>query len=228
MCGRYNLTLSPAELQEFFDLCRDLEFEREWKPRFNIAPTQSIVAIRFDEESGPGTPGLMRWGLVPRWARDIKARPQPFNARAEGVATSRMFAPLLTSKRCLIPATGFYEWRKLDSQTKQPYHIHQANDEPFAFAGLWDEWKHDGQILESCTVLTTAANDVMRPIHDRMPVIVEREWYDRWLDPHGQSDKLLKELIGEANQHAWELTEVSTFVNNARNESPQCVVAVDT
>ncbi len=223
MCGRYNLALSPAELQEFFDLFRDLEFDREWKPRYNIAPTQRVVAIRFDEETGPRTPVLMRWGLIPRWAKDIKAQPQPINARVEGVIESKMFKPLLERKRCLIPATGFYEWQKLGSSTKQPYHIHRPDHQPFAFAGLWDTWKHDDQQIDSCTIITTAANSVMEPVHNRMPVIVPDDSFDYWLAPLSSARKVLDRIQSEANQINLETTAVSTLVNNVRNDSPGCI-----
>ncbi len=223
MCGRYNLTLSPTELQEFFDLFRDLEFEREWKPRYNIAPTQTVVAIRFDEETGPRTLVLMRWGLIPRWAKDTKAKPQPINARAEGVANSKMFSPLLKRKRCLIPASGYYEWQKHDSKTKQPYNIHPPDNQPFAFAGLWDCWERVDQQIESCTIITTAANEAMAPIHNRMPVIVDPESYDQWLDPLSNGDDVLASLLPAADTVELETTAVSTIVNNARNETADCV-----
>lgn len=227
MCGRYNLTLSPSELQEFFDLFRDLDFEQNWKPRYNIAPTQTVAAIRFEEETGPRTPVLIRWGLIPRWARDIKAKPQPINARAEGVATSRMFGPLLKRKRCLIPATGYYEWQRLDSKTKQPFNIHPLEDAPFAFAGLWDSWTHENQSVESCTIITTSANVAMAPIHDRMPLIVEPESYDQWLDPHSQGDTLLPSLQAATNAVELEATAVSNTVNNVRNESADCMTPLE-
>ncbi|MCA9109711.1 MAG: SOS response-associated peptidase [Planctomycetaceae bacterium] len=224
MCGRYNLTLSPVELQEFFDLFRDLEFEREWKPRYNISPTQTVAAIRFDEETGPRTPVLMRWGLIPRWAKDMKAKPQPINARAEGVATSKMFSPLLKSKRCLIPATGFYEWQKTTRKAKQPFHIHGPQNEPFAFAGLWDTSKHDDEHVDSCTIITTTANETMEPIHDRMPMIVAPELFDRWLDPLSRGEIVLSSLLTEDAALELETTAVSTVVNNVRNESPDCLL----
>ena len=224
MCGRYNLTLSPAELQDFFDLFRDREFEQAWRPRYNIAPTQTVVAVRFEEESGPRTPVLMRWGLIPRWAKTIKARPQPINARAEGVATSKMFSPLLKRKRCLIPATGYYEWQKLDSKSKQPFHIHRHGHEPLAFAGLWDTWTRDDQQVESCTIITTAANDAMNPIHERMPLIVNADTYDPWLDPLSSGEAVLSSLVAATEEVDLETTAVSTTVNNVRNETSDCLI----
>ena len=225
MCGRYNLFPSPAELQEFFDLFRDVEFD--WRPRYNIAPTQTVLAIRFDEDAGPRTPHLMRWGLVPRWAKDLKTRPQPINARADGLAKSRMFSPLLKRKRCLIPATGFYEWRKLGPKAKQAYHIHREDKQPFAFAGLWDVWDRGDPPVASCTIITTEADELMQTIHDRMPVILHQDDYDAWLDPLQDDPAKLQPLLQTDESSELRLTPVSSLVNSYKNDSPECVVPDD-
>ena len=161
MCGRYNLTLSPNELQEFFDLFR----EPPWSPRYNIAPTQSVLAIRFDEEATPREPVLLRWGLIPSWAKDETIGSKLINARGETVAEKPSFRAAFKRRRCLIPATGFYEWQKQPGSTKQPYHITTADGRPFAFAGLWERWTKGPSPVETCTIITTAANDDLQAIH---------------------------------------------------------------
>lgn len=179
MCGRYNLRLTPAELQQVFDLFR----EPDWQPRSNICPSQMILGIRFDEAATPREPVLMRWGFLPPWARDRDARPQPINAKAENI-TGRMWGTAFRRHRCLIPATSFYEWQaRPGGGKKQPMDISLETGKPFAFAGLWSRWERGGDPLETCTIITTSANETVEPIHDRMPVILHVEDYDTWIDP---------------------------------------------
>jgi len=189
MCGRYNLRLTPSELQQVFDLFR----EPDWQPRWNICPTQQVLGIRFDEDATPREPVLLRWRFLPSWAKDIKAKPQPINAKAENI-TGRMWGPAFRKQRCLIPATSFYEWKKQPDGKKQPMDIALGDREPFAFAGLWSRWERGEEPIESCTIITTAANDTVAPIHDRMPVILHEADYDRWLDPASPADALSKLL----------------------------------
>lgn len=190
MCGRYNLRLTPAELQQVFDLLR----EPDWQPRSNISPSQRVLGIRFDEEGTPREPVLLKWGFLAPWAKDEKARPQPINARAESI-TGRMWGAALKRHRCLIPATSFYEWQaRPGGGKKQPFDIALDDEEPFAFAGLWSRWERGESPLETCTIITTAANEAVEPIHDRMPVILHRDEYDVWLDPDAKADALTKLL----------------------------------
>jgi putative SOS response-associated peptidase YedK len=190
MCGRYNLRLTPAELQQVFDLFR----EPDWQPRSNISPSQRVLAIRFDEEATPREPVLLKWGFLAPWAKDEKARPQPINARAESI-TGRMWGTALKRHRCLIPATSFYEWQaRPGGGKKQPFDIALEGEEPFAFAGLWSRWERGTSPLETCTIITTSANEAVESIHDRMPVILHKEDYDRWLEPEAKTDPLTKLL----------------------------------
>ena len=185
MCGRYNLRMTPAELQQAFDLFR----EPDWHPRSNIFPSQSILAIRFDESATPREPVRLKWGFLAPWAKDEKARPQPINAKAENI-TGRMWGPAFKRLRCLIPATSFYEWQTQLGGKKRPMDIGVANGDPFAFAGLWSRWDRGEAPIESCTIITTDANETLEPIHHRMPVILHAEDYDRWLDPSSPADEL--------------------------------------
>jgi putative SOS response-associated peptidase YedK len=190
MCGRYNLRLTSAELQQVFDLFR----EPDWQPRSNISPSQMVLGIRFDEEATPREPVLLKWGFLAPWAKDEKARPQPINARAENI-TGRMWGTALKRHRCLIPATSFYEWQaRPGGGKKQPFDIALEDAEPFAFAGLWSRWERGEKPLETCTIITTSANEAVEPIHDRMPVILHRENYDLWLDPEAKTEALTKLL----------------------------------
>jgi putative SOS response-associated peptidase YedK len=185
MCGRYNLRMTPAELQQAFDLFR----QPQWQPRSNICPSQSVLGIRFDEAATPREPVLLRWGFLASWARDEKAKPQPINAKAENI-TGRMWGPAFKRQRCLIPATSFYEWQKQPGGKKQPMDIRVQGDEPFAFAGLWSRWDRGKEPIETCTIITTEANESVEPIHDRMPVILHVEDYECWLDPSSEGDEL--------------------------------------
>jgi putative SOS response-associated peptidase YedK len=190
MCGRYNLRLTPAELRQVFDLFR----EPDWEPRSNICPSQIVLGIRFDEEATPREPILLKWGFLPAWAADRNAKPQPINAKAENI-TGRMWGTALKRQRCLIPATSFYEWQaRPGGGKKQPMDIALKDGEPFAFAGLWSRWDRGDEPLETCTIITTSANDAVEPIHDRMPVILHTDDYDRWLEPGSKPEALTKLL----------------------------------
>lgn len=195
MCGRYNLRMTPAELQQVFELFR----EPEWVPRSNICPSQSVLAIRFDEQATPRESVLLKWGFLATWAKDAKAKPQPINAKAENI-TGRMWGPAFRQQRCLIPATSFYEWQVQPDGKKQPMDIGMSDGSPFAFAGLWSFWEREGSAIESCAIITTNANEAVEPVHSRMPVILQSDDYDLWLDPSGSSDavsRLLKPFDGE-------------------------------
>jgi putative SOS response-associated peptidase YedK len=182
-------------------------------PRFNVAPTQDIPVIR-DTDSGRELT-WMRWGFIPPWAKDPKSGPLLLNARAETASEKPAFRSAFKTARCLIPADGFYEWKKTNGR-KQPYLIHRADGKPFGFAGLWSRWKD----IESCTILTTNANELVRDMHDRMPVILAQSDYATWLNPDSVDlTGLLKPFP------ATEMTAVAVnpIVNNARNEVPECI-----
>jgi putative SOS response-associated peptidase YedK len=216
MCGRYTLRVPGDDLVKAFDLAEvpELPF------RYNIAPTQAVPVVRLD--GADRRLSLVRWGLVPRWAKDTSRAAGLINARSETVEEKPTFRDAFRKRRCLIPADGFYEW-KATAKGKQPFYFQQADGQPFAFAGLWERWHPpEGEPLETCTILTTTANELVAPLHERMPVIVQPSNYADWLDPACPADRL----------HPWlrpfpadDMTAVpvSTRVNNARNEGPECI-----
>jgi putative SOS response-associated peptidase YedK len=211
MCGRYNLRATPKELQEFFNLFREPE---PFPPRYNIAPTQTVIAIR--DMHGRREAGLFRWGLVPVWAKDLKISSSLINARADTVDTKPAFRSAYKRRRCLIPASGFYEWQPGPAKVKQPFHIHRRDDAPLAFAGLWELWDKGEIPIESCSIITTDGNDLMQPIHNRMPVILPRDVWDVWLDPEVEPSSLGQLLKPYAGTDL-DAEAVSTVVNNVRN-----------
>ena len=224
MCGRYTLRVSPAELAEIFAVLNSIE----WSPRYNVAPTQIVPAVRPVRESSGRELALVRWGLIPSWADDPKIGSGLINARAESVATKPAFRSALRKKRCLIPADGFYEWKAIPSQkTKQPYLITVKDQPVFAFAGLWEHWTSpEGQRLDTCTIITTDANELMSSVHDRMPVILDRTDYDRWLNRDCQDPQEVLPLLKPFPSDRMQLVPVSTLVNSPRNDVPECVVPV--
>jgi len=220
MCGRYTLRSNQHQLQDAFPL-----FEiPELPARFNIAPSQNVAAIRV--EAGESKPSFasLRWGLLPYWAKTPKDKPQPINARSEGVATNRMFSKALQTRRCLVLADGYYEWVQA-GEKKQPYYIRLANEKPFAFAGLWNRWesKTEGEVVESCTIMTTEANEMMQKIHHRMPVILPASAYEQWLDPKMQDAGAATQYLLPYNSKEMAAYPVSTRVNNPRNDKPECI-----
>lgn len=220
MCGRFTLTVDPAELQELFGLSEPAP--AALTPRYNIAPTQPVAVIPNRE---PRRLELFQWGLIPSWAKDPKIGNSLINARAETAAEKPAFRAALKRRRCLIPADGFYEWKKT-GKTKTPMYIQMKGGLPFAFAGLWEVWSApDGSTVPTCTILTTTANALVREIHDRMPVILPPEAFGVWLTPGelpvAEAQAWLKPFAAEA------LTArlVSTRVNNPRSEGPELLMS---
>ena len=198
---------------------RDLVF----RPSYNIAPTQLVLAVTND---GQRRAELMRWGLVPFWAKDIKIGYRMINAVGETAATKPAFRAAFKKRRCLILADGFFEWRK-DGKEKIPTYIFLKSREPFAFAGLWETWKSpEGETVKSCTILTTKPNEFMEPIHNRMPVILSGETEALWLDPMTEEPDVLQPLIQPAPAELMESRIVSSLVNSPKNNSPECVVPI--
>lgn len=220
MCGRYNLRVTPQELAAFFDLFREAP---EYPVRYNIAPTQQVVAVQA--EGGQREAALLRWGLIPLWASDLKIGAKMINARAETLLEKPAFKASFKRRRCLIPDSGFYEWKRRSSHDKQPYHIHRNDNTPLAFAGLWGRWDKGEQPIESCTIITTDANPLMRPLHDRMPVILSPDQWNIWLD-NAVPAEAQAELLQPYAKNDLVVEPVSTLVNNARNDSPECVATV--
>lgn len=220
MCGRYQLEADPRELAEALGL-EDLP---ELPARYNIAPTQEVPVVRM-RRSAPDGPEVrrlvtMRWGLVPHFAKDAREGVRAINARAETVDSRPAFRDAFARRRCLVPATGFYEWRRM-GRVKQPYLIRRPDRKPFAFAGLWARWKGGEQPLDTFTIVTTAANARVADVHDRMPVVLAPEDYARWLAPESDPGRL-KALLGPAPDDALELVPVSTRVNDVAADDPEC------
>ena len=215
MCGRYALAVTPEDLEQEFSLIRI-----EWfPPRYNIAPTQPIHVVRA--EKGARAIGLVRWGLVPSWAKNPADLPLFFNARSETAPDKQAFRGPYRHRRCLVPATGFYEWKKAATGRKQPYLARPTARRVIALAGLWDEYADaNGNLLDSATILTTAANADLGPLHDRMPVVIEPADYDRWLGlvPAGKEE--LASLMKPAEPGFFETLAVDPRINSARDDDP--------
>jgi putative SOS response-associated peptidase YedK len=221
MCGRFTLRTPTKAIVEAFGLIDAPDL----KPRFNIAPTQPVAAIRLDPDTGTRQLSMFRWGLIPSWADDPSIGYRMINARAESVAMKPAYRSAFNKGRCLIVADGFYEWKKT-GKNKQPFFVRLKDDEPFAFAGLSEHWHRGDQVIESCAIITTEPNELMEGIHDRMPVILSPEDYELWLEPdfHGQG-KLL-EMLKPYPAEDMEAYPVSTVVNNPRNEVQECIEGV--
>jgi len=225
MCGRYTL-VNLAHLVDLFPWIREAP---EAPPRYNIAPTQPILSV-------PNTDNpkleFFVWGLIPFWAKDPSIGSQMCNARAETLAEKNSYKHALRRRRCLIPADGFYEWKHVPgSKVKQPMYIRMKSGEPFAFAGLWENWNSpDGSQVKSATIITTEPNALVAPIHNRMPVIVRREDYRKWLDPGEKKPEEIGELTALLKPypaHEMEVYPISTRVNSAKNEGAELIERVD-
>ena len=219
MCGRFTLRTPAAVLIRQFGVDVGLQLAL----RYNIAPTQQVPVVRLAEQGRELV--MMRWGLIPSWANDLKIGASLINARAETAAEKPAFRSAMKRRRCLIPADGFYEWRKA-GKTKQPIYIRRADDQPFAFAGLWERWSKQGAPIESCTILTTAANERLKPLHDRMPVILAPNDYEVWLDRQTTEPAKLAYLFEPFPVDELTAYPVNPVVNNARNETPECIQPV--
>ncbi len=223
MCGRFVLMTVGSALAEHFHVAEEPDLE----PRYNIAPTQLVVIVRSEEGGGRRELRLVKWGLIPFWAKDPKIASRLINARSESVAEKPAFRSAFKNRPCLVPADGFYEWKKAEGK-KQPYYFGLADGKPLAFAGLWERWKApEGDVIESCTILTTEANELLQPIHDRMPVILKPEDYDLWLDPKMKKAELVKPLLQPFPQDQMTGYPVSEKVNKADHEGLDCVRPLD-
>jgi putative SOS response-associated peptidase YedK len=224
MCGRYRLSKTEKYLLEHFGVRSREDFE--WKPRYNIAPTDQVPVIRQDKNEPERTISSMRWGLIPYWAKDASMGAKMINARSESLTEKPAFKDAIERRRCLVPADAFYEWKKTSSGTRivrHPFLIRMKNDEAFAFAGIWDRWKSpEGKLVLSVSILTTDANPLVRDVHDRMPVIVPREHYDLWLDPSFRDVKALEEILKPYDEREMEKLPVSNRVNSVKNDDPEC------
>jgi putative SOS response-associated peptidase YedK len=249
MCGRYVAAAPPSEIAKYFGAAAPTETVLE--PSYNVAPTNEVYAVveRNDER----VLDHFRWGLVPLWAKDLAIGSKMINARAEGIATKNAYRHAFRKQRCIIPADGFYEWKVVegaeprsaggrsgrDSRSaggrsgrvpKQPMYIHRVDGEPLAFAGLWETWRgpdRDGDPLYTCTIITTTANETMAPVHDRMPVILPPDLWDKWLDPEMRDTDELIRFLQPAPASLLTLYPISTAVNNVRNKGVEIIVPKD-
>lgn len=221
MCGRYTLGADITELEKRFDLGRQ-DLHGLITRRYNIAPTQEVLAIT---NNGGRRAELLRWGLIPHWAKDRAIGSRMINARAETVAEKPSFRTAFKRQRCLIPADGFYEWKNTPDG-KEPMRIGLKSWEPFAFAGLWEVWRSpDNEVITSCAIVTTQANEFMEPIHNRMPVILPRGAESIWLDNEADAG-ILQELLMPQSAPDMEAYQVSKLVNSPRNDEPACIEPV--
>ncbi|UCD46874.1 MAG: SOS response-associated peptidase [Deltaproteobacteria bacterium] len=219
MCGRFTLFDTAASLAEAFEVAEVPSLS----PRYNIAPSQAVAAVRIPPSGGAREVVLLRWGLIPSWAKDPSLGDRMINARAETAAGKPAFRSAIRRRRCLVPASGFYEWKRTNGR-KQPYYIRRPDGKPFAFAGLWESWEGPGQAaVESCTILTTSANELLLPIHDRMPVIVSPADYDLWLSPEVRDPEELARLFRPCPPEEVTAFPVGTAVNNPKTDSPQLI-----
>lgn len=220
MCGRTTLLFTWAELNALMRLTTDLRVPIP--KRFNFAPTQTAPIVRATA-TGAREVAMLRWGLVPSWAESLAVGSRMINARAETVATKPAFRAALRLRRCLIPVSGFYEWQQLEGR-KQPWYIHMKSAPLFTLAGLWERWlPPEGEPIETYTIITTTANEVLAPFHERMPVIVPQMHHERWLDPAERDVAFLQSLLVPYPADEMEAYEVRTVVNRASMDGPACI-----
>lgn len=218
MCGRFALAVSPEDISKYFHV----EAVTEEIHQYNIAPGQLIKAILQMPDSKRKI-ASMKWGLIPSWTKDPSKGGKTINARAETVHTKPSFRYAIKFRRCIIPASGFYEWERA-AKVKVPYYIHLKSNEPIGFAGLWDKWKGgNGTVIETCTILTTSANNLLKPIHDRMPVIIHPNEYELWLDRNVNDSEQLKSLFQPYPSELLTLYRVSNLVNKVGYDNADCI-----
>lgn len=231
MCGRFSLATTMMDIMDYFGIEETVEFSSKDNghhathfnivPRYNIAPSQDILVVRNDDTNHKEL-SIMRWGLIPKWQKEQDIGSKWINARSETVHEKPLFKYAFKHHRCLLVADGFYEWQQ--TKVKKPYYIHSKDGKPFGIAGLWERWEsEEGKIIDSCTLLTTDANALMKPIHNRMPVILSKSQFSTWLDIENQNTENLQKLLHPYQDDNLESFPVSTFVNNPRNEGVDCV-----
>ena len=219
MCGRYRLSRRKQIIEEHFD---SVSGEEDWSPRYNVAPTQPVPIIRQKPKEPVRQLSLVRWGLIPSWSKDMSGAASMINARSETAAAKPAFRDALKSRRCLVPADGFYEWQRT-GKTKQPFCFEVNAGSLFAFAGIWDRWKDPGGTwVKSCSILTRAANAVTAPVHDRMPVILDPGDYDLWLDPGMTNVLAAGDLLKPFDAQLMRCYAVSARVNHVANDDAEC------
>ena len=223
MCGRFTLSASPTSLTDTFP---GFELPDQLTPRYNITPTQDVAVVA---NNNPGKIDLFRWGLIPSWAKDPRIGNRTINARSETLAEKPSFRTAYKRRRCLVLADGYYEWRKEpDGGAKTPFYIRMTSEQPFAFAGLWEQWQlsADAVAVLSCTIITGPPNEMLEQIHHRMPVILDGDAHDLWLDPAEQTSAKLNHLLQPYPADEMEAYPVSRLVNQPRNDRAECILPV--
>jgi len=220
MCGRFRLSKTDKEVMKQFGV----EIDPDYSPRYNISPSQQVRVLQQDE-AGLMHMRIQRWGLVPGWAKDIKIGYKMINARSETILEKPSFRTAFKKRRCLIPADGFYEWKK-EGTTKQPFHFGMKDDSLFAFAGIWEQWKSpEGAVVESCAILTTTPNDLVADVHDRMPVILPAAQYELWLTAEAERVAQLQDLLVPYPANEMKRYPVSSAVNSPKHDMAACAAA---
>lgn len=230
MCGRFNVLSSAQAFVDLLQILVKIDSRLEARPRYNVAPTDCVLAVRRLPSEGDAEMVELRWGLVPHWAKDISIGNRMINARCETVATKPSFRHAYKTSRCLVAADGWYEWRQLKT-AKQPYNIRRKDGKPFYFAGLWSMWQgvnKEGKRLrvESCTILTAEAGDALVHIHPRMPVVLEPGLYEQWIDGDIREVEQLQSIVEQRPMQDFEAYPVDTYVNPPGNDSPRCLEAI--
>lgn len=225
MCGRFVQNIPFETLRHNFNIRATAS---DIIPNYNVAPTQEILTII--KHDNVNKLEKLHWGLVPFWAKDISIGSRMINARAETASSKPSFRNAFKKRRCLIPADGFYEW-KGEKGNKQPYYVFTPSGEPFAFAGFWESWtdkeSDEESVYKSCTIITTAASESIREIHHRMPVILDPDFYEKWLNAEIQDPKELEIILRDGVIHEMKYYPVSTFVNSVKNNDPNCIKPID-
>ena len=217
MCGRYAQSTDPKKLAKEFKVAEVPAVE----PRYNIAPTQEVLGVSESPDGREMT--FYKWGLIPSWAKDTSMGARLINARAETVQEKPAFRAAFKQRRCIIPVDGFYEWQRTEGK-KQPFFFRMRDERPFSFAGLWERWEGEGgQAINSCTILTTEANEVLRPVHDRMPVILHPDEYETWLDTDVRKLGLIKEMLRPYPAEEMTSYPVSTAINTPRSQGAELI-----
>ena len=218
MCGRFTLQITKEMIAEIFGI----SILQDIQPRYNIAPTQQVAIVRTSPD-GTKHLDLLKWGLIPSWSKDPSIGSRMINARSETADTKPSFRSAFKNRRCIIPASGFYEWQDVGGK-KHPLYVKLKGNNLMLFAGLWEHWKsEEGETIESCTILTTTTNELIRPLHDRMPVILDTHDIEPWIDPHTKDPEQLKPLFKPYPTEEMEMYPVSDMVNSPRNDTPDCI-----
>jgi putative SOS response-associated peptidase YedK len=220
MCGRFRLSKTDKEVMKQFGV----EIDPDYSPRYNISPSQQVGVLKHDE-AGVMQMAIQRWGLIPGWAKDIKIGYKMINARSETILEKPSFRTAFKKRRCLIPADGFYEWKK-EGTNKQPFHFGMKDDSLFAFAGIWEVWKSpEGTVVESCAILTTTPNELVADVHDRMPVILPTAQYELWLTAEAERVAQLQDLLVPYPASEMKKYPVSSAVNSPKHDVAACAAA---